>query len=70
MRSNSRRSRNLLLALFTTLALALAACGNGLYDDSGQPAPGQWWPWVCADGSLAPDAGCPPVCDGGADAGC
>ncbi len=64
-------ARTSLLALGA--ALGLLACGSGFYDDSGQPAPGQWWPWVCADGGLAPDAGCgaPPPCpDGGADGGC
>ncbi len=59
-----------ILALLTLLA-ALGGCGSGLYDDSGNPVPGQWWPWVCADGGLAPDSGCPvPACDGGVDAGC
>ena len=60
-------------ALALPLAIALSACGSGLYDDSGRPAPGQWWPWVCADGGLAPDSGCtaPPTCaDGGIDGGC
>ncbi|MHB8420459.1 MAG: hypothetical protein ACYDCL_20490 [Myxococcales bacterium] len=65
--------------LFPLIALlaSLAACGNGLYDDSGQPSPGQWWPWVCADiptdggaPGLAPDSGCAPACDGGVDGGC
>jgi hypothetical protein len=35
----------------------LAAC-ESLYDDTGSAAPGSPWPWVCADGGLAPDSGC------------
>ena len=69
--------QSFVLALALAAALGLAACGSGLYDDSGQPAPGQWWPWVCADGGPAPDSGClaPPACDGGSgdggiDGGC
>jgi hypothetical protein len=31
-----------------------------LYDDGGAAEPASWWPWVCSDGGVAPDAGCPP----------
>ncbi len=73
--------RAVLLAL--CLAAPTAACGIGLYDDTGSPEPGQWWPWVCADGG-EPDGegGCEPAApasdarahdacaDGGADGPC
>ncbi|MHB1845124.1 MAG: hypothetical protein ACYCWW_09855 [Deltaproteobacteria bacterium] len=65
------------LRIVLLLALLSPACGGGVYDDSGQPYPGQWWPWVCPDGGYpAPDAGCLPACptggigDGGVDGGC
>jgi len=53
------------LMLFT-----LMGCGT-LYDDTGSQAPGDWWPWVCPDGTPAPDAGCPVMSepDGGLDGG-
>jgi hypothetical protein len=56
--------------------LGLLGCGP-LYDDSGTANPGARWPWVCSDGGLAPEAGCPrPACpdsevtDAGANDGC
>ncbi len=64
----------LLASLLLALLGTVPACGSGLAGDTGQPIPGQWWPWVCPDGGLAPDAGCLPPCpgngDGGTDAGC
>jgi hypothetical protein len=55
---------------------ALAGCDT-LSDDTGTDYPGQWWPWVCADGGLVPDGGCPvaPGCPessspDGSDGGC
>jgi hypothetical protein len=50
---------------------ALAACGLGLDDDTGKPAPGAWWPFVCLDGGdVDAEGGCalPPCPDGGSDA--
>lgn len=38
--------------------LLLLGCGS-VYDDTGAPDPASWWPWVCEDGGLAPEAGCP-----------
>ena len=57
----------LLLATILSLPVGAAGCGFGIGDDSGQPVPGQWWPWVCADGGGAvPDGGCLQDCgDGG-----
>jgi hypothetical protein len=51
-----------ILALFVVAMLvAVASCGMGLGDDRGTPAPGtSYWGWQCADGTPAPDAGCPP----------
>jgi hypothetical protein len=50
--------------------LATAACGFGFSNDTGKPIPEGWWPWVCPDGTVpAPDAGCPAVDGGAADAG-
>jgi len=51
-------------------ATSLAACGRGLYDDTGDPAPGAWWPFVCPDGGdVDAEGGCPrPPCpDAGPD---
>ena len=49
------------------LAAGIAACGFGTYDDKGGAQPGQWWPWVCAEGGIpSADGGCLPV--SGADA--
>ena len=44
------------------LFLALAGCGFGLYDDSGQATPDAgYWGWLCLDGTQPdPDAGCLP----------
>jgi hypothetical protein len=39
---------------------AIASCGFQLADDTGKPIPGQYWPWVCADGATPGDAGCAP----------
>ncbi|HXX65718.1 MAG TPA: hypothetical protein VEK07_00955 [Polyangiaceae bacterium] len=59
------------------LLLPLSSCGP-VYEDSGSPDPASWWPWVCEDGGLAPETGCPPPpgcaddagLDGEADGGC
>jgi hypothetical protein len=50
-------------------AASLSGCGS-LYGDDGAAEPGSVWPWVCPDGSPAPDSGCPPVspCEGGVGA--
>jgi hypothetical protein len=56
-----------LLRLVPCIALlGLSGCGS-FYDDNGAPDPESWWPWVCPDGAMAPDAGCAPVpiCSGG-----
>lgn len=53
--------------LIAALLLAAGACGYGFSNDTGTPIPESWWPWVCSDGSTAPDAGCPPDDDGGAE---
>lgn len=47
--------------------LALSAAGCRIYGDDGRPIPSSDWSWQCADGTPAPDAGCP--LDGGADGG-
>jgi len=40
-------------------SVSVAACGFGTYDDTGAAVPGQWWPWVCADGgSPSGEGGC------------
>jgi hypothetical protein len=55
------------LVTFVVLVFADGAgCGFGLADDTGKPIPGQHWPWVCADGGAAGDAGCP-ASDAGAE---
>ena len=62
------RTRGHRRATLLMLVVGLASgCGLGTYDDNGSPFPGQWWPWVCPDGSPAPDAGCPDAAcpDGG-----
>jgi hypothetical protein len=70
----TRRTRRLLsAALFGTW---VAGCGLGLYDDSGSPAPGIWWTFVCPDGGdVDAEGGCePPPCPeagaGGATGDC
>jgi hypothetical protein len=65
--------RRALAVLLLGASLAAVGCGFGLAHDTGQPIPGQYWPWVCADGGAAGDAGCGPADagpsppDGGAD---
>jgi hypothetical protein len=61
------------LPLFSVFVavLFLPDCGP-YYDDSGAPDPASWWTWVCSDGGLAPESGCPtarPSCadDGATD---
>ena len=49
------------LALLLLAASAAVGCGFGLADDTGKPVPGQYWPWVCADGGAPGDAGCGPA---------
>jgi hypothetical protein len=55
--------RDTMRAFVLSLCLTMiAACGIGTYGDTGSPAPGQWWPWVCPDGGApAGDAGCLPA---------
>jgi hypothetical protein len=50
--------------------VGLLGCNPG-YEDSGAPEPATPWPWVCEDGGLAPDSGCPalPPCPDGAAEG-
>ncbi|HLK90433.1 MAG TPA: hypothetical protein VKZ18_11095 [Polyangia bacterium] len=53
--------RRALAALLLAASIAAAGCGFGLADDTGKPIPGQYWPWVCADGAApSGDAGCAP----------
>jgi hypothetical protein len=54
------------IKLLLIFSIAVAACGFGLDDDSGNPEPATtYWGWQCADGSTpSPDAGCPAT-DGG-----
>jgi len=57
------------LCLFLSVALVVLCGCSSLDDDRGTAEPATWWPWVCGDGGVAPDAGCPPAptCpDGGA----
>jgi hypothetical protein len=57
--------------------LGLSAC-NPFDNDTGTAEPRSWWPWVCADGGPATDAGCLPMprcpdgeaLDAGVDGGC
>jgi hypothetical protein len=56
----------LAVCLFVLLAVGLVA-GCNFYDDDGVPVPSSSWTWMCDDGSLAPDAGCPD--SGDADSG-
>ena len=58
--------RTLLILAF---CLAAAACGFGFSNDTGQPIPDGWWPWVCPDGSPVPDGGCPTFDAGPPDGG-
>jgi hypothetical protein len=54
------------LTLAFSVLVAISACGFGLYNDSGNPAPpNNYWGWLCVDGSVpVPDAGClPRTCD-------
>jgi hypothetical protein len=52
-------------------ATLLAACGRGLYDGTGDPAPGSWWPFVCPDGGdVDAEGGCAlPLCPDGSSEG-
>jgi hypothetical protein len=64
-----RRHRTARLVLASTVLLSAcagAACGFGVYDDTGSPEPSGWWPWACPDGGApTPESGClPPNADG------
>jgi len=53
--------RRLVVLIFVIVVAgaAMASCGFQLADDTGKAIPGQYWPWVCADGGLTGDGGCP-----------
>jgi hypothetical protein len=53
------------LTLLVGVLVTIASCR--FYDDDGVPS--STWTWMCDDGSLAPDAGCPDGVDidGGGD---
>jgi hypothetical protein len=55
-----------MLGLMVVAGAAIVSCGFELANDTGKPIPGQYWPWVCADGGPAGDGGCP-AGDGSAD---
>lgn len=60
-------ARPALVALLLGAIVGIASCR--MYGDAGVPRPSSTWTWMCADGSLAPDAGCPDAGshDGGSD---
>ncbi len=68
-RQRHGRARLVLASAAFLSACTGAACGFGVYDDTGSPEPTDWWPWVCPDGGApAPDGGClPPNVDGAAE---
>jgi hypothetical protein len=46
------------LLLVAPIACATLVACTPMSDDTGAPEPASWWPWVCADGGPAPEAGC------------
>lgn len=64
----SRAAARMLLLVASGAVAISAGCGFGLADDTGKPAPSDYWKWACPDGGApAPDAGCRPAVP--ADAG-
>lgn len=63
-----RRGANSLHIAGLTIGAGLLAivgiAGCNFYDDDGVPKPSSSWTFVCDDGSIATDAGCP-LDDGG-----
>jgi hypothetical protein len=54
------------LGMLTALLVAIVTIAScRMYSDNGAPIPSSNWTWMCADGSLAPDSGCPDEGDGG-----